>query len=75
MIKNFINLEGHQNPFSGSKVTAILLKEWIWPIGGGSVGEGLPCSLHSRLVFTSDTQDFPVKRYLPGEEIAHPPKK
>ena len=75
MIKNFINLEGHQNPFSGSKVTAILLKGWICPIGGGSVGEGLPCSLRSRLVSTSDTQDFPVKRYLPGEEIARPPKK
>ena len=28
MIKNFLNPEGHQNPFSGSKVTAILLKGW-----------------------------------------------
>ena len=38
MIKNFLNPEGHQNPFSGSKVTAILLKGWIWPIGGASRG-------------------------------------
>ena len=50
MIKNFLNLGGHQNPFSGSKFTAILLKGWIWPIGGASTGEGLPCSLRSRLV-------------------------
>ena len=50
MIKNFLNPEGHQNPFSGSKVTAILLKGWILPIGGASAGEGLPCSLRSRLV-------------------------
>ena len=41
MIKNFINSEGHQNPISASKVTAILLKGWILPIGGASAGEGL----------------------------------
>ena len=27
-IKNFLNPEGHQNPISGSKVTALLLK-WL----------------------------------------------
>ena len=41
MIKTFLNPEGHQNRISGSKVTAILLKRWILPIGGGSSGEGL----------------------------------
>ena len=41
MIKNFLNPERHQNPISGSKVTAILLKGWILPIGGASWGEGL----------------------------------
>ena len=41
MIKNFLNPEGHQNPISGSKVTAILLKVWILPIGGASAEEGL----------------------------------
>jgi hypothetical protein len=46
----FLNPEGHQNPISGSKVMAILLKGWILPIGGASAGEGLPCSLRSRLV-------------------------
>ena len=29
VIKNFLNPEGHQNPISGSKVTAILLKGLI----------------------------------------------
>ena len=33
-----LNPEGHPNPISGSKVTAILLKGWILPIGGASAG-------------------------------------
>ena len=41
MIKNFLNPEGHQNPVSGSKLTAVLLKGWIWSIGEASAGEGL----------------------------------
>ena len=41
VIRYFFNPEGHQNPISGSEVTAILLKGWIWPIGGASSGEGL----------------------------------
>ena len=41
VIKNFLNPEGHQNPISSSKVTAILLKGLILPIGGASAGEGL----------------------------------
>ena len=50
VIKNFLNPEGDQNPISGSKVTAILLKGLILPIGGASAGEGLPWSLRIRLV-------------------------
>ena len=41
MIKNFLNPEGHHNPFSGSKVTAILLKGRIWSIGEASAKDGL----------------------------------
>ena len=41
LIKNFLNPEGHQNPMSGSKVMAILLKGLIWLIGEASAGEGL----------------------------------
>ena len=41
VIKNFLNPEEHQNPISGSKVTAFLLKGWILPIGGPSAVEGL----------------------------------
>ena len=36
VIKTFPNPEWHQNFISGSKVTAILLKGWILPIGGAS---------------------------------------
>ena len=41
VIKNFLNPEGHQNRISGSKVTAMILKRWILPIGGASAVEGL----------------------------------
>ena len=37
VMKNFLIPEGHHNPISGSKVTAILLKGWIYPIGA------IPC--------------------------------
>ena len=52
VIKNFfLNIEGHQNPINGSKVTAILLKGWILPIGGASAVEGLRSTWLPRLVF------------------------
>ena len=51
VIKHFLNLEGHQNPMSTSKVTAILLKGFIWPIGGVASGRVCACNLRSRLVF------------------------
>ena len=51
MIKNFLNPKWHQNLINGSKVTAILLKGWILPIGGASLGGVCACSLRSRLVF------------------------
>ena len=51
VIKSFLNPEGHQNPISVSKVTAILLKGWILPIGGVAWGRVCACSLRSRLVF------------------------
>ena len=41
VIKTFLNPDGHQNCITGSKVTAILLKWWILPIGGASAMEGL----------------------------------
>ena len=43
VINNFQNLKGYQNPIAGSKVTAIILKGWIWPIGG--VASGRVCFL------------------------------
>ena len=45
-----LNLEGHQNRCIGSKVTVILLNEWILPTGGAACGRVCSCSLCSRLV-------------------------
>ena len=50
MIKTSLNPEGHQNPTNGSKVTAILLKGWISPVGGASAVEGLRSTGLPRLV-------------------------
>ena len=41
VIKHSLNLKGHQNPISASKVTTIILKRWILPISGASAGKGL----------------------------------
>ena len=41
ILKEILNLEGHANCITGSKVTTILLNEWILPIGGASAVKGL----------------------------------
>ena len=41
VIKNFLNLKGHQNRIFGSKVTDILVKRYILPIG--AVASGRVC--------------------------------
>ena len=57
MIKNFLNPKGHQNPFSVSKGTAILLKGWNFAnwcsfSGGGSAINGAtPSSFQRILIF------------------------
>ena len=51
VISTFLNLEGRQNCITGSKVTEILLKGWILPIGGASAVEGLRSTGLPRLVF------------------------
>ena len=50
-MKNILNPKGHQNRISGSKVTNILLKGWILPIGGVALGRVCACSLRSMLVY------------------------
>ena len=50
LIKNFLIPEIDQNRITGSKVTAILVKGYILPIGGVASGRVCACSLHSRLV-------------------------
>ena len=47
----FFFLGGQQNCISGSKVTVILLKGLILPIGKAALGRVCACSLRSRLVF------------------------
>ena len=46
-----LNPEGHQNRISGLKVTAILLKGWILPIGVASAVEGVQSKGLPRLVY------------------------
>ena len=50
VIKNFLNPDRHQNPIRRSKVTTILLKGWICPIGEVACGRVCSCSMRSRLV-------------------------
>ena len=38
VMKSFQNPEGHENHISGSKVTVVLLKGLILPIGGVALG-------------------------------------
>ena len=45
-----INLERHPNRTTGSRVTAVLLNGWIFPIGGASAVEGLRSTGLPRLV-------------------------
>ena len=45
------NLEGHLNPITGSRVTAVLLNGWILPIGGASAMEGLRSTGLPRLLY------------------------
>ena len=58
MFMNFLNPEGQQNPISGSKVKAILLKGWILSIERVASGRVYVCSLHSRLVFSITSYFF-----------------
>ena len=53
VIKTFLNPKGHQNRNSGSKVTAILMKGRILPIGGASLIEGLRSTGLPRLVWAT----------------------
>ena len=52
--KEILNLEGHQNCITGSRVTAILLNGWTLPIGEAASGRVCACSLRSRLVYVKD---------------------
>ena len=50
LFREILNLEGHPNRTTGSRVTAVLLNGLILPIGGASVVEGLRSTGLPRLV-------------------------
>ena len=41
IFKGILNLKGHPNHNTGSKVTVIFLNEWILPFGGALLGRVL----------------------------------
>ena len=69
-MKNVINPKGHHNPISGSKVMDILLKGWIMPIVGASLGRVCTCSLLSRLVLVRKGLKLGKGWCLPNADIA-----
>ena len=74
VIKNFLNPEGHQNPFNGSKVTAILLKGQIWwsfSGGGSAINGATPSSLFYILTSVSTTPSKVVKIGASSQKIPH----
>ena len=48
---DILNLKGHPNCITGSRITAILLNGWNLPIGGASALEGLRSTALPRLVY------------------------
>ena len=45
ILQEILNVKGHQNWFIGSRVTAILLNQWIFPIGqSGEASWWTPCT-------------------------------
>ena len=47
---DILNIEGHPNCITGSRVTAIFLNGWILPMGGASSMEDLQSTELPRLV-------------------------
>ena len=64
VIKNFINPKWHQNPISGSNVTAI----WILPIGGVSSGRVCACSLRTQACLFYVETNISQKRNNDGKQ-------
>ena len=59
VINTFLNPEGHQNLTNVSKVTGILLKGWILPVGGASAVKSLQ-SMPSFTVHSTIFSNFVV---------------
>ena len=63
-----LNLEGHPNYITGSRVTAILLNRWSLPIGGVASGKGLRLQPAQQACFSEMTH---VEDNNPDLEINH----
>ena len=50
ILKEILNIKGHSNRLTGSKVSVILLNGWILPLGGVASGRACAGSLRSTLV-------------------------
>ena len=74
VIKTFLNPKGHQNLINGSKVTAILLKGWISPVGGASAVEGLRSTGLPRLVFSKFLALTNIWALITRRKLQNPPK-
>ena len=64
-----LHLEGHPNRISGSRVKAILLNGYIWPIGGASAVEGLQPMRPPRLVYLKSHSDLFVRELCLGYAV------
>ena len=51
IIKETLNLEGHPNPITGSKVSVMMLNGWILPFGGASSVKGVCLQLTQQACF------------------------
>ena len=60
-----LNLEGHQNRITGSRVTAILPNGWTSPIGEAASGRVCACSLRNRLVSLFRYKSNEKRRMVP----------
>ena len=71
LFEEILNLEGHPNCITGSKVMAILLNWLILLIGGVASGRVCVWSLCSRLVFTHTTKPTLLLNWPIGQFSDH----
>ena len=66
LIREILNLEGHLNCITDSRVTVIFLCGWILPIGGASSVQSCRKNLHSTLKINVTTTLGHMHSYIPN---------